>query len=99
LLILQALMNKIGAEEKSLDKNTESSFYPCMYKPRSKEPELQSRHIGNGSREALDTEESMTPVATSTAGLPDSSLFLPCHYFQYAGGTSTGGYAANIHLF
>jgi hypothetical protein len=92
-------MNKIGAEEKSLDKNTESSFYPCMYKPRSKDPEPQPRPMGNGSSEALDTEESTIPVATPTDGLPDSSLFLPCHYFQYAGGTSTGGYAANIHLF
>ena len=24
-------------------------------------------------------------------GLPNSALFLPCHYFTYAAGTSTGG--------
>jgi hypothetical protein len=92
-------MNKIGVEEKRLDNKTESSFYPCMYKPRSKEPEAQPSHIGNGSREALDLEESTIPVATPTAGLPDSSLFLPCHYFQFAGGTSTGGYVPDIFLF
>ncbi len=91
-------MNKIGEEEKRLDKNTESSFYPCMYKPRVKEPEAQLRHISNAS-ETLDPDESTVPIATPTAGLPDSSLFLPCHYFQYAGGTSTGGYALDTLLF
>ena len=91
LLILQALMNKIGAEEKRLDPRTESSFYPCMYKPRSRGPEPQPRPPGNGSREALNPEGSNIPVPTPTAGLPDSSLFLPCHYFKCAGGTSTGG--------
>jgi len=69
-----------------------------MYKPGSKEPELQPRHVGNSSNEAIDSEESTTAVATPTAGLPDSSLFLPCHYFQYAGGTSTGGYITDALL-
>src|SRR5271163_2745877 len=91
LLILRALMIKIGAEERRLDPRTESSFYPCMYKPRSREPELQQRPTGNGSKEVPDPDATTIPVPTPTAKLPDSSLFLPCHYFRYASGTSTGG--------
>jgi hypothetical protein len=98
LLILRALMNKIGAEERRLDRNTVSSFYPCMYKPRSKELEPQPSRNGDGSAKALDPRESTIPVATPTAGLLDSSLFLPCHYFQYTGGTSTGGYVPEALL-
>lgn len=33
LLILRDLMNKIGEEEKRLDPRTESSFWPCDFKP------------------------------------------------------------------
>lgn len=85
-------MNRIGAEEKRLDPNTKSSFYPCVYKPRSRESEPQPKTSVMGARaEAFDPEASIIPVPTRTEGLPDSSLFLPCHYFQYAGGTSTGG--------
>jgi hypothetical protein len=98
LLILRALMNKIGAEERRLDRNTASSFYPCMYKPRSQELGPQPRRIGDGSAEAPVPGESTIPVATPTTGLPDSSLFLPCHYFQCAGGTSTGGYVPEALL-
>ena len=28
---------------------------------------------------------------SKSQGLPGSALFLPCHYFTYAAGTSTGG--------
>jgi hypothetical protein len=85
-------MNKIGAEEKRIDPNTESSFYPSMYKPRSKESEMQPRsNVNDTKEEAIDLEAPTFPVSTPTAGLPYSSLFLPCHYFKYAGGTSTGG--------
>jgi hypothetical protein len=29
-------------------------------------------------------------------GLRESSLFLPCHYFTYIGGTGTGGYVVTF---
>ncbi|KAM0794622.1 acyl transferase/acyl hydrolase/lysophospholipase [Usnea florida] len=80
LLILQALMNKIGEEEKRLNSQVQSSFEPKEYKPMSKK-------ISGGS----DGPKEDDIVATSTEGLPNSSLFLPCHYFTYAAGTSTGG--------
>ena len=74
LLILKDLMNKIGTEEKRLDRNIESSFSPCIYKPTS-------AHTSNPG----------AIIASPTQGLSDSALFLPCHYFNYAAGTSTGG--------
>lgn len=78
LLILQELMNKVGDEEKRLDREdgcAESSFSPCLYKPRA----------------LTDSSEDGIPSATNSEGLPNSSLYLPCHYFNYAAGTSTGG--------
>lgn len=81
LLILRALMDKIGEEEKGLDPNVKSSFAPYDYKP------IPKKTCG-----ALDNSEvDDDVVATATQGLPNSSLFLPCHYFTYAAGTSTGG--------
>jgi hypothetical protein len=86
-------MNKIGEEERRIDPNTTSSFYPSIYKPKSQNTELQQISSDNNTRtNAPDTDASTTPVETPTAGLPYSSIFLPCHYFKYAGGTSTGGY-------
>ena len=73
-------MNKIGEEEKRLNSQVQSSFEPGDYKPVSKK-------TSGGSH---GSEEDKI-VATSTQELPNSSLFLPCHYFTYAAGTSTGG--------
>ena len=80
LLILQALMNKIGEEEKRLNPQIQSSFEPEDYKPTSKKTSVGS-----------DGSEEDKIVATSTQELANSALFLPCHYFTYAAGTSTGG--------
>lgn len=73
-------MDKIGEEEKRLDPTVNSSFAPFDYKPRSK-----------STPGGLDDSEADDIVGTATQGLPNSSLFLPCHYFTYAAGTSTGG--------
>lgn len=73
-------MNKIGEEEKRSEPPFESSFAPYDYKP-----------MLNSSAGDLDNLEGDGVVATATQGLPNSSLFLPCHYFTYAAGTSTGG--------
>lgn len=78
-------MNKIGDEEKRLDalegkeKRTISSFAPWPHRPTS------SEHEDFCGRDT---------VASSIETLPNSSLFLPCHYFDYAVGTSTGGLIA-----
>lgn len=80
-------MNKIGDEEKRLDAKTDSSFAPWPYKPVVPET---ARRPSEGS---LTSGSSIArqPVASDMEGLPNSSLFLPCHYFDYAAGTSTGG--------
>lgn len=73
-------MDKIGEEEKRLDPTIESSFAPYEYKP-----------VPRKTPGGLDVSVVDSVAATATQGLPNSSLFLPCHYFTYAAGTSTGG--------
>jgi hypothetical protein len=82
LLILKDLMRRVGEFEKKLNSTTESSFYPGIYKPR-----CVDLHIDDGSQHIS---------ATPTIGLEESSLFLPCHYFTYIGGTGTGGYSVPL---
>lgn len=82
-------MNKIGDLEKGLDETTESSFSPCDYKPRI-------INASEGSVTSLPSDPSGRSEAgvighTKAQDLPNSALFLPCHYFTYAAGTSTGG--------
>lgn len=84
-------MNKIGDYEKSLDA-TESSFAPCDYRPTTRNCVAPN----TGSTDSLppsyfDVPDVEAIVATPSHELPNSSLFLPCHYFNYAAGTSTGG--------
>lgn len=79
LLVLKDIMRRVGELEKKLDSNTESSFYPGIYKPR-----YVDLHIDDGSQHIS---------ATPTTHLEESSLFLPCHYFTNIGGTGTGGYS------
>ena len=85
LLILQDLMNKIGDLEKSLGgPEAESSFAPCAYRPMLN----QSSHMNADIESPIEPDDI---VPTPTHEVPNSSLFLPCHYFDYAAGTSTGG--------
>lgn len=78
-------MEKVATEERRIDPAIKSSFSPCMYKPtkmRLNSPYTKS----NASFEASVVTE------TNPSGLLSDSLFLPCHYFDYGAGTSTGGY-------
>ncbi|KAL8777174.1 MAG: hypothetical protein Q9213_007975 [Squamulea squamosa] len=93
LLILQELMNKIGDEEKRLDilegkeTITRSSFAPGSYRPINP---TKRGALSQNSTNSRNISGSGT-VSSSIEELPNSSLFLPCHYFDYAVGTSTGG--------
>lgn len=87
-------MNKVGDEEKRRDREdgaAESSFAPCIFKP------TKSQHVNEGGghvhpESPMSSKPSKADgVATPVDGLLNSSLFLPCHYFTYAAGTSTGG--------
>ena len=82
-------MEKVGSEERRLDPSIRSSFSPCMYKPTK---------IGFSTLYSEDVESSRADIVTETnpGGLSDSSLFLPCHYFDYGAGTSTGGYVMSL---
>lgn len=84
LLIIRALMEKVGIEERRIDPVVKSSFSPCLYKPTK---------IGFSTRFTKDVESFEATVVTETnpSGLSNDSLFLPCHYFDYGAGTSTGG--------
>ena len=89
LLILRALMEKVGIEERRVDSNVKSSFSPYMYKPTK---------IGFGKpyTENIDSFEANIVTETDRSGLSSDSLFLPCHYFDYGAGTSTGGYVMSL---
>lgn len=84
LLILRALMNKVAIEERRIDPAIKSSFSPCMYKPTK--TGFKTRYTENA-----ESFEATVVTETNPCGLSDDSLFLPCHYFDYGAGTSTGG--------
>lgn len=91
-MIVKDLMNKIGDEERKSDREDEhamSSFAPCDYKPKIDQTPIKP--IGRSPTESTQSSKADTVVASPTDGLPYSSLYLPCHYFTYAAGTSTGG--------
>ncbi len=77
-------MEKIGVEERRIDPTIKSSFSPCMYKPTK---------IGFSKpySEDVETFEANIVTESNPSGLSNDSLFLPCHYFDYGAGTSTGG--------
>lgn len=81
-------MEKVGIEERRMDPAVKSSFSPCMYKPTK---------IGFGTpyTENIDSFEGNIVTGTDPSGLSSDSLFLPCHYFDYGAGTSTGGYVVS----
>ena len=86
-------MRRVALEEKRLDPHTESSFSPGIYKPRVDEAQSSV-----GSRPPTAGSQQRPVVPTSTEGLSESDLFLPCHYFNYIGGTSTGGWVNSCRL-
>jgi len=93
-------MRKIAKLERELDQNTHSSFHPSEYKPRRSNTISEQADSPDNADEShiLQREHTRMPVATPIDGLQDSDLFLPCHYFTYIGGTSTGGWVEMIRL-
>ena len=77
-------MEKVGIEERRLDTAIKSSFSPCMYKPTK--TGFRTRYTEN-----VESFEAKLVTETNPKGLSNDSLFLPCHYFDYGAGTSTGG--------
>lgn len=75
LLILQKLMEAIGRRESTHPDGSAKSSYHPL-RPPSKTPEEATRREMDNAAEDYVT---------------DSSPWLPCHYFDYMAGTSTGG--------
>lgn len=92
LLILKELMRRIGLEERRVDSRVESSFYPGVYKPRAAVAASDGRP-GTTNSHTQDIVGTPTTDAEGEIILEESDLYLPCHYFNYIGGTSTGGSA------
>jgi hypothetical protein len=85
-------MRRIGLEERRVDPRVESSFYPGVYKPMAAVAASDGRPVTTHSH----TQDIVGTPTTNAQGeiiLDESDLYLPCHYFNYIGGTSTGGSA------
>lgn len=98
LLMLQVLMHAIKKLELTAEEPHSSSF--CPYEPSMH----VSAHATNGApedpgqRARTDTRTSAVATPSRSPSPADSQLkpsvtdvYLPCHYFDYIGGTSTGG--------
>lgn len=99
LLILKQLMEYIGHEEKRLSPSAQSSAFPYMlstakvhsFIPQTPSPRYSIR--SNASRQS-NLLKSTSPTILSSLGTSEASPYLPCHYFDYIAGTSTGGLIA-----
>ena len=92
LLILRELMTQIAALEQN-DPQARCSVSPLPMRHRPLGALTQSRSSTTKSRflESPQPEQSGPTRA--------SSHYLPCHYFDYIAGTSTGGCASSVQIF
>jgi hypothetical protein len=85
--MLKALMDKIAYFEKELDKDVEASgkrkLSESSFSPCGYPPREKKKRNG-------------TTVQRAPHKLEDDELYLPCHYFTFIGGTSTGGYVLSF---
>jgi len=79
LLMLKALMEKIARFEKQMDMENERNGKQLIGWSSFSPCEYPPIQRGGESEPRLIHE------------LHEDQLFLPCHYFTYIGGTSTGG--------
>ena len=77
--MLKGLMDKIALCERDLDRDAEGSVEHQLSESSFSPCEYPPIEV-NG----MTTQRSITQ-------LDDDQLYLPCHYFTFAGGTSTGG--------
>ena len=82
----------IGEEEERQDQRVQSSFHPCDFKPTKFNADRFGDVPETASHQILERTDSGNIIATHCASdVSKSSRFLPCHYFSYGAGTSTGG--------
>lgn len=81
LLILRELMDQIKRLETREANPAESSAHPLQHRAREPLQPVRTR------------TSTLRPNRDSTSSVAEArSQFLPAHYFDYIGGTSTGGY-------
>ena len=83
-------MEEIAAEERRRDGSVKSSFDPCPFKPKRSATEGKSESDSPASNSSR-TDSNKIEAELLGDHLPEAARFLPCHYFTYAAGTSTGG--------
>lgn len=79
-------MEYIARKEAALDKQTLHSFHPQEL------PEGFSRVPRNELAKQSDHDNHANDLDFDCRTMPEASRLLPCHYFDYICGTSTGGY-------
>lgn len=82
LLALEKLMEYVGEEELRQNQNSTHSYYPLKYLP-------YTTHVDCKGHDTTTTcaESGWEQVS----GLSYAQRYLPCHYFDFIGGSSTGG--------
>ena len=92
LLILRELMTQIAA----LEQNHPQAC--CSVSPLS----MRHRPLGTLAQSRSSTTKSRfleSPQSVQFGPARASSHYLPCHYFDYIAGTSTGGCASSVQVF
>ncbi|KAH0537477.1 hypothetical protein FGG08_005740 [Glutinoglossum americanum] len=85
LLVVRRLMTEIMREEKDHGESAGTSYHPLDYVPsRDNSISIEKQGNQNGSGKKPLSPEEQTERE-------ERSKYLPCHYFDYVGGTSTGG--------
>lgn len=92
LLILRELMEYIYEEEtRSLseeEKARHSSYHPHEYIPCVRN---NQDNDGDSHDWMLETDQGVTAAGTRNTGCGVRCRYVPAHYFDFVGGTSTGG--------
>lgn len=98
LLILKDLMAKIAEEEQRISPAASSSAFPYTLNSGRQDDTSQRTSLSTSPRSttaSVQLNSSPTPVHpthSASVNTSRSSQFLPCHYFDYIAGTSTGGF-------
>jgi hypothetical protein len=82
--MLRELMKKIAISERELDIDAEANG----------ERQLSESSFSPCEYPDLEVNGELVPCQVDT--LEDDQRYLPCHYFTFAGGTSTGGSVASF---
>jgi hypothetical protein len=96
LVILKALMHEIWLWEEKLEKeNHDEALGRTSRKDSGSHTREARRRIGENVAPGTVEDDAMTPPGTRLTALVEEEL-LPCHYFDFMYGTSTGGLIATM---